>query len=47
MLYGGPVPDNETNLLDAIAAGHEEWTSMYKGFSAEAREEGFDDIALT
>ena len=45
LLHGGRVPDTETNLLDAIAGEHEEWTSMYKGFAAEAREEGFDDIA--
>ena len=45
LLHGGKVPDTLTNLADAAAGEHEEWTSMYKGFAAEAREEGFDDIA--
>ena len=45
MLHGGRVPDTQTNLLDAIAGEHEEWTVMYKNFAEVAREEGFDDIA--
>ena len=45
ILHGGKVPDTETNLLDAIAGEHGEWTQMYKEFSETAREEGFDDIA--
>jgi rubrerythrin len=34
-----------TNLKDAAAGEHYEWTDMYAGFAKEAREEGFDDIA--
>ena len=33
------------NLLAAAAGEHEEWTEMYKKFAAEARAEGFEDIA--
>ena len=45
LLHGGKVPDTVTNLADAAAGEHEEWTVMYKNFAAEAREEGLDDIA--
>ena len=45
LLNGGKVPDTQTNLADAAAGEHEEWTSMYKEFAETAREEGFDDIA--
>ena len=45
LLNGGKVPDTETNLADAAAGEHEEWTSMYKGFAETAREEGLEDIA--
>ena len=45
LLNGGKVPDTLTNLADAAAGEHEEWTSMYKEFAETAREEGFDDIA--
>jgi rubrerythrin len=34
------------NLADAAAGEHFEWTEMYKKMAEEAREEGFDDIAL-
>ena len=44
-LLNGGVPDTLTNLADAAAGEHEEWTSMYKEFAETAREEGFDDIA--
>ena len=33
------------NLKDAAAGENDEWTSMYPTFAAEAREEGFDEIA--
>ena len=46
LLNGGKVPDTETNLADAAAGEHEEWTSMYKEFAATAREEGFPMIAF-
>ena len=44
-MHGGKVPDTLTNLADAAAGEHEEWTEMYKGFAETAREEGFEDIA--
>ena len=45
LLNGGKVPDTLSNLADAAAGEHEEWTVMYKEFAETAREEGFDDIA--
>ena len=45
LLNGGKVPDTLSNLADAAAGEHEEWTVMYKGFAETAREEGFDEIA--
>lgn len=33
------------NLKDAAGGEHEEWTEMYPRMAAEAREEGFDEIA--
>ncbi len=33
------------NLLDAAAGENYEWTEMYKEFAAQARAEGFEDIA--
>ena len=44
-LNGGAVPDTAANLLAAAEGENEEWTSMYKTFAAEAREEGFNEIA--
>lgn len=44
-LHEGAVPDTLTNLLDAAAGEYEEWTDMYKQMAAEAREEGFNQIA--
>lgn len=35
------------NLMAAADGEHEEWTDMYKNFAITAREEGFDDIALS
>ena len=34
------------NLVAAAAGEHGEWTEMYKRMAEEAREEGFDDIAV-
>lgn len=45
-LHEGEVPDTETNLADAAAGEHYEWTEMYPTFAKEAKEEGFDDIAF-
>lgn len=44
LLHGG-MPDTMTNLADAASGENDEWTEMYARFAAEAREEGFDDIA--
>ena len=44
-LHGGDVPDTKTNLEDAAAGEHYEWTDMYATFAKEAREEGFNKIA--
>ena len=40
-------PDTLTNLADAAAGENYEWTDMYAGFAATAKEEGFDKIALS
>ncbi len=45
LLHNGQVPDTATNLLDAAAGENYEWTDMYAGFAATAREEGFEKIA--
>ena len=44
LLHDG-MPSTLTNLADAANGENYEWTDMYAGFAAEAREEGFDQIA--
>ena len=44
-LHDGAVPDTMTNLHDAAAGEHYEWTEMYANFAKVAREEGFTQIA--
>ncbi len=44
-LHGGKVPTTEENLRDAAAGENYEYTDMYKKMAAEAREEGFMEIA--
>ncbi|MDO4748677.1 MAG: rubrerythrin family protein, partial [Eubacteriales bacterium] len=44
-LLGG-INDTEQNLEDAAAGENYEWTDMYATFAKEAREEGFEDIAV-
>ncbi len=44
-LHGGKVADTNANLADAAAGEHFEWTDMYARMAAEARAEGFDEIA--
>lgn len=44
-LQGGAIKDTLENLKDAAAGENYEWTDMYAGFAATAREEGFDEIA--
>ena len=45
-LHGGEVPDTLTNIRDAAAGENYEWTDMYAKMAADAREEGFNDIAF-
>jgi rubrerythrin len=44
LLHDG-IPDTNTNLADAAAGEHYEWTDMYAGFAKTAKEEGFTKIA--
>lgn len=39
------IGDTLTNLADAAAGEHYEWTDMYANFAKEAKEEGFTKIA--
>ena len=41
----GSVHSTIDNLAEAAAGENYEWTTMYAGFAATAREEGFDQIA--
>ena len=45
LLHGGEVPATEVNLQDAANGENYEWTDMYAKMAADAKEEGFDDIA--
>ena len=45
LLHGG-MPATLDNLKDAAAGENYEWTDMYATFAKEAREEGFEEIAL-
>jgi rubrerythrin len=45
LLCAGDVPTTTENLKAAAAGEHEEWSQMYARMAAEAREEGFGDIA--
>ena len=44
-LHDGAVPGTEANLKDAADGENFEWTDMYARMAAEAREEGFTEIA--
>ncbi|MCI8620935.1 MAG: rubrerythrin family protein [Clostridia bacterium] len=46
LLNGGAVPSTEQNLKDAAGGENFEWTDMYARMAKEAKEEGFNDIAL-
>ena len=46
LLCGGDILSTKENLKAAAAGEHEEWTEMYKRMAEEAKQEGFDDIAL-
>ena len=45
LLCGGQIPSTEENLLDAAQGENYEWTDMYAAFAADARADGFDEIA--
>ena len=40
-----PIGDTGSNLKSAVAGETHEYTDMYPGMAAAAREEGFDEIA--
>lgn len=44
-LHGGEIPDTVTNLVDAAAGEHYEWTEMYAEMAQTAKEEGFEKLA--
>ena len=44
-LEGGEIKDTVSNLKDAAAGEHYEWTDMYDRMAKEAEEEGFTEIA--
>ena len=46
LLHGGEVPSTAENLLDAAEGENYEWTDMYAKMAADAREEGFTEIAV-
>ena len=46
LLKGGKVPGTVANLNDAADGENYEWTEMYAQFAKEAREEGFESIAV-
>ena len=41
----GVIGDTAANLKMAAEGEHEEWTELYPGFAAVAREEGYPDVA--
>ncbi len=45
-LHDGKVPGTTDNLKDAADGENLEWTDMYARMAKEAREEGFEEIAL-
>lgn len=38
--------NTEENLEDAIAGEHNEWTDMYMNFALQAKDEGYDELAV-
>ena len=46
LLHGGAIPSTAENLLDAAEGENYEWTDMYANMAKDAREEGFNDIAI-
>ena len=46
LLQGGDIHSTAENLLAAAEGEHAEWTDMYARFAKEAKEEGFNEIAV-
>ncbi|MCI9161357.1 MAG: rubrerythrin family protein [Anaerotruncus sp.] len=46
ILHNSEMPATPENLKDAAAGEKYEWQEMYANFAKEAREEGFDNIAI-
>ena len=44
-LHGGKIGSTPENLRDAAAGENFEWTTMYKNFAEEAKQEGFEELA--
>lgn len=44
-LHGG-IADTAANLLDAAEGEYAEWADMYKRFAQDARDEGFEELAV-
>ena len=42
----GKIGSTTENLEAAACGEHEEWTELYPGFAAKAREEGFEAVAV-
>jgi rubrerythrin len=47
MFPAGKIGTTLENLTEAAAGEKNEWSEMYPGFAAIARQEGFDEIAET
>lgn len=45
LLHGNEIPSTTVNLADAAGGEKYEWETMYKDFAADAKAEGFDEIA--
>lgn len=45
-LHSGAVPETKENLAAAADGENQEWTDMYARMSREAKEEGFDELAV-
>lgn len=43
---GNKIPETILNLEDAANGENYEWTDMYARFAKEAKEEGFDTLAI-
>lgn len=46
LLHGGSVAGTSENLKAAAEGENYEWTTMYEDFAKDAREEGYNEIAM-